>query len=148
MKISAEFAKLYSKDLKRLREELMAYEQEEDLWVLSGEIKNTAGNLIMHLCGNLQYFIGTVLANSGYERDRAFEFSGKMDKETLLGEIENTESTLQSYFSQLSDKALEEDYPLEVFGFKMTTFYFITHLQGHLNYHLGQINYHRRILAK
>ena len=148
MKIALEFKKLYHRDLEGLKKEIIAYGNEEDLWLLRGEIKNTAGNLAMHLCGNLQYFIGTVLADTGYVRDRDFEFSGRISKTELLEEIEKTMRAVDSYFEGLSAEELEGEYPLEVFGFKMSVFYFITHLQGHLNYHLGQVNYHRRILAK
>lgn len=148
MNASAEFGKLFERDLKRLKEEVSQYENEDDLWIKSGEISNSAGNLAMHLCGNLQHFIGSVLAGSGYKRDRQFEFGGIISKDEILKEIDITLATVMRFFRSTDEKVFEEAYPLEVFGYSMSTFYFIIHLQGHLNYHLGQVNYHRRILAK
>ncbi len=148
MKVSQELNKLFERDLIKLKEEISSYSNEEDLWLIGGGIKNTAGNLAMHLCGNLQYFVGTILAETGYVRDRDFEFEGKLSRFEIIEEIEQTKSTLASYFATSTFEDYEVDYPLEVFGHRMTTFYFLTHLQGHLNYHLGQVNYHRRILTK
>jgi len=148
MNTSHEFGKLFSRDLKKLKEEILSYRNEEDLWVLDGDIKNTAGNLAMHLCGNLQHFIGAVLAKSGYVRDRDFEFSGRKSKSAIIDEIDTTIKVLGTYFEKVDPKEFEQEYPLEVLGYKITTFYFIIHLSGHLNYHLGQINYHRRIVIK
>jgi len=148
MNTSHEFGKLFSRDLKKLKEEILNYQNEEDLWVLDGHIKNTAGNLAMHLCGNLQHFIGAILVKSGYVRKRDFEFSGRMAKSVLISEIDTTLEVVDEYFDKAEPQQFEKEYPLEVLGYKMTTFYFIVHLQGHLNYHLGQINYHRRILSK
>jgi uncharacterized damage-inducible protein DinB len=49
---------------------------------------------------------------------------------------------------QISNETLNSIYPSNVFGYEMTTEYFLVHLYGHLDYHLGQINYHRRLLNK
>ena len=147
MSISEEFIKLFRRDLSKLKDEVLLYSKEDDLWLVDGEIKNTAGNLAMHLTGNLQHFIGHVLAGTNYERDREFEFGGKKSKGEIVHDIDDTIEVLASYFGSVSDDAYKEDYPLEVFGERMTSFFFISHLYGHLNYHLGQVNYHRRIVA-
>lgn len=148
MNISEDLAKLFDRDLEKLGEELNAYHHEDDIWILEGSIKNTAGNLAMHICGNLQHFIGAVLADTGYKRNRSFEFEGKMTRAEILEEVRETRNVIASFFKRVDSSIYESTYPLEVFGFKMTTFFFITHLQGHLNYHLGQVNYHRRLLSK
>lgn len=148
MNISQDLAKLFDRDLEKLGEELNAYHHEDDIWILDGSIKNTAGNLAMHICGNLQHFIGAVLADTGYERNKAFEFEGKMTRVEILEEVRETRNVIASFFKDVDMSTYESTYPLEVFGYKMTTFFFITHLQGHLNYHLGQVNYHRRLLSK
>ncbi len=148
MNVSGEFKTLFARDLGKLKEEINLYASEEQLWITDGEIKNSAGNLAMHLCGNLQHFIGHVLGGSAYERDRAFEFNGRMTREALVSEVLKTEEALIGYFETASDEDYSADYPLEVFGYKMSNLHFIMHLMGHLNYHLGQVNYHRRILGK
>ena len=140
--------RLYERDLDRLSKELSSFPNEESLWVSVDGINNSAGNLFMHLCGNLQHFIGAVLDANGYVRDRDFEFTGKSTIEELKKEIEVTKKTVLSYFEEVDHISFEDHYPIEVFGHPMSIGYFIIHLQGHLNYHLGQINYHRRILSE
>ncbi len=140
---------LYERELDKLLEELKAYKNEENLWKVSGEITNTGGNLILHLCGNLRHFIGAMLGGSGYIRQRDDEFALKdVKKSELIDQIKATKKIVLETLSGLSNEKLEEIYPVNVFGKEMTTLYFINHLYGHLNYHLGQINYHRRILDK
>ena len=144
---ASEFHKLYVRDLDRLMSELDAYQDEESLWIKVDGINNSAGNLFMHLCGNLKHFIGAVLAKTGYERRRDFEFNGKVSLAELKVEIEQTKQILEEFFLSDKDVAYQEEYPLQPFGYEMTTAYFLMHLHSHLNYHLGQINYHRRILS-
>ncbi|MEM6734609.1 MAG: DinB superfamily protein [Bacteroidota bacterium] len=146
--VSKELKKLFVRDLNKLMEEINAYSDEASLWMKQGNIKNSAGNLVMHICGNLQYYIGTTLAGTDYIRDRSFEFEGKMKIHQLHDEIDKTLEVIKFFFESSTEELYEKNYPVEVFGFHMSTFYFIIHLQGHLNYHLGQINYHRRILSK
>ena len=142
-------AELLSRDLAKLKEEIGLYQSSDALWIVDGEIKNSAGNLCLHLCGNLQHFIGAILGKTSYIRNREAEFSTKnMAKDSLLNEIEATIRSVEQTLATLSDGALEIQYPQDVLGKPMTTGYFLIHLQGHLNYHLGQINYHRRLLDK
>jgi len=137
------------RDLNALKKEISSYKTEITLWVVDGETKNAAGNLCLHLCGNLQHFIGTVLGQTGYVRNRDAEFSTKgLSKESLLKEIETTIQSVQKTLANLDSSVLEQNYPQEVFGKPMTTGFFLIHLAGHLNYHLGQVNYHRRLLDR
>ena len=137
------------RDLSKLSQEINSYQSETILWSIEGEIKNSAGNLTLHLCGNLQHFIGTVLGKTKYIRNREAEFSTKgLSKESLLKEIESTLHSVSQTLSSLDSATLDQSYPIEVFGKPMTTGYFLIHLAGHLNYHLGQVNYHRRLLDK
>ncbi|MEP7149952.1 MAG: DinB family protein [Acidobacteriota bacterium] len=139
---------LYERDLTRLKTEIEQFADEADLWKTSGGITNSAGNLCLHLTGNLQHFIGAVLGNSGYVRDRDAEFStAGTSKSDLLAEIDSTAETLKVTLAKLTDDDFTKTYPIEVFGQPMTTGYFLTHLATHFNYHLGQINYHRRLLT-
>jgi len=139
--------KLYQRDLEKLKTEITSYKNEENLWKISGDIKNSAGNLCLHLCGNLQHFIGAVLGNSGYVRNRDAEFSKKnVTIRELVAEIELTINVLKKTLAQLREADLQNIYPINVFGYEMTTEYLLTHMAAHFNYHLGQINYHRRLL--
>jgi uncharacterized damage-inducible protein DinB len=137
---------LLLRDLNKLKQEIHAYKTEETIWTLDGEIKNTAGNLCLHLCGNLQHYIGAVLGQSGYLRNRDAEFCTKgLSKEALLKEIDATLRVVPKTLTALDPATLDQQYPEDVFGKPMPTGYFLIHLAGHLNYHLGQINYHRRL---
>ena len=149
------FIKLFNRDIEKLKNEISSYKSEESLWKISGEtrlpggqVKNSGGNLCLHLCGNLQHFIGAVLGNSGYKRNRDAKFSRKnVPVEKLLKEIDETKKVVDSTLNSLNNDILQKVYPINVFGEEMTTEFFIIHLLAHLNYHLGQINYHRRMLG-
>ena len=139
--------KLIQRDLEKLKIEITSYKDEKIMWEVSGEIKNSAGNLCLHVCGNLQHFVGAVLGNSGYVRKRDEEFSRKnVPVAELLKEIDATLLIIENTLKNLYEEKLDETYPINVFGYEMTTGFFLTHLTTHLSYHLGQINYHRRFL--
>jgi uncharacterized damage-inducible protein DinB len=139
--------KIFDRDLSVLEKEISLYQSEEAIWRIQKEVKNSAGNLCLHLCGNLQYYIGTVLGNLGYIRNRELEFSAKnISKEKLIHEIQVTKTTVTATLDRLNANLLEEIYPVEVFKEPMTTGHFLIHLTAHLGYHLGQINYHRRLI--
>ncbi|WP_406684000.1 DinB family protein [Seonamhaeicola sp. MEBiC1930] len=138
---------LFKRDLNKLKIEIDAYKTESSLWFLDKDINNTAGNLCLHVIGNLNHFIGAIIGNSGYVRRRDLEFSlNNIPKKDMLIQIDDTVQMIEKVLKHLSTKTLEEVYPVEVFGKPMTTEYFLVHLTTHLAYHLGQINYHRRLL--
>ena len=141
------FSTHFDLDLQRLHTEIEAFPSEADLWRVSGAVTNSAGNLCLHLCGNLQHFIGAVLGGSGYVRDREHEFAARnIPRAELLAEVDRTRKALAKAFASLSDGRLHEPFPIPVQGEELNTAYFLLHLQGHLNYHLGQVNYLRRML--
>jgi uncharacterized damage-inducible protein DinB len=136
------------RSLQQLKKEMSAYANEKDLWLMDGEIPNSAGNLCLHLCGNLQHYIGAVLGNSGYKRQRDAEFSTKnVPVSELLSLIDTTMEMVSSTLGDLETERLGDNYPEQIFAAPMTIEYFLIHLASHLGYHLGQINYHRRLLA-
>jgi uncharacterized damage-inducible protein DinB len=139
--------KLYLRDLANLRTEIELYRNEQKLWDTEGEITNSAGNLCLHLVGNLNAYIGEVLGNTGYVRNRPLEFSLRnVPRIELLKSIDDTIDMMAKTLDQLNDDILDEEYPQIVAEGKVTTGYFLIHLSSHLMYHLGQINYHRRLL--
>lgn len=137
---------LFSKNLEALKEEILAYKNEDDLWKLHGDIKNTPANLALHICGNLKHFIGATLGNTGYVRDRDNEFTVKgLSREELLKEIDSTIGVITPVLESLTRDDLNKAFPLDNFGEGRTVGGVITFLMFHLGYHLGQINYHRRM---
>ena len=139
---------LFEQNLSKLHEEISQYPDDSSLWVVKEGIKNSGGNLCLHLTGSLQHFIGNVIGESGYIRNRDAEFTLKnISKHKLLNEIENTKVAVKDALEQCSKDELAKNYPLPLNGETVTTEFFLLHMLSHLNYHLGQINYHRRLLG-
>lgn len=141
------FIPLFNRDLTRLYKEIDAYTDELILWQKAEGISNPAGNLCLHLIGNLNEYIGRQLGQIPYERNRPLEFSAtNIPKKDLLEMISATQKVVEGSIKKLKSAQYKEKYPENVLGYDMTVHYFLVHLNGHLNYHLGQINYHRRLL--
>ena len=141
------FRQLFARDLRRLRKEIESYQHEHKLWYTQGAIANSAGNLCLHLVGNLNTYIGATIGNSGYIRNRDAEFSLKsIAKAQLLQQIDDTITVVDRSLEIMREEQLNEEYPLLVFDAKTSVEFMLTHLAAHLSYHLGQINYHRRLL--
>lgn len=139
---------LYLRDLDRLEAEINAYKNEEDLWKISGDIINSPGNLVLHICGNLKHFIGAIIGKTGYIRNRSDEFNLKgLSRKELIRNISDTKTMLNTTLGNMDPELLDHAYPLEVFGSPMSYAFFLIHLNGHLNWHMGHVNYHRRILG-
>jgi uncharacterized damage-inducible protein DinB len=140
---------VFTRDLVRLKKEIELYKNEKTIWIVDKEISNSAGNLCLHLIGNLNAFIGATLGKTDYIRNRELEFSLKdIPKADLIREIEETVLVVTNSIRNLNNQDLEATYPIIVFKETMSTEFFLVHLATHLNYHLGQINYHRRLLDK
>lgn len=138
---------LYQRDLNRLLKNLQDT-PEDQLWEAPEGVTNSCGVLVQHLVGNLAHFIGQGLGKTGYQRDRDREFTvTNTPKKELMQSVEELKRSLNGIFESLSGEQIKQEYPMEI-PFKATTRGFLIHLYGHLNYHLGQINYVRRILAK
>jgi len=141
-------AAVLSRDLRALRREIEAYGVERDLWRVEPGIGNSAGTLALHLAGNIQFFAGTVLGATGYVRDRAAEFAQRdVPRMELLHEIDAALAAVERGVARLPDAALSQPYPQPPGGFAVTTGDFLLHLVSHLTYHLGQVDYHRRLLT-
>ncbi|MBC6367829.1 DUF1572 family protein [Algoriphagus sp. AK58] len=138
---------LFQRDLNKLKEELNAYQEERNLWSVDKNIANSAGNLTMHLVGNLKQYIGLDLGGFPYVRNREREFGAKGEpREGLLLELEEVKKIVEQSLLQLHPDRLGDMSLHSFFGYPMTIGFFLIHLYGHFNYHLGQINYHRRML--
>ena len=138
---------IFERDLQKLITEVKLYKDEDNLWLVKEGISNSAGNLCLHLVGNLNHFIGAILGNTGYVRYRDDEFNLKnVLRQDLLLNIGNCALIVKSTLKNLPDEELEKDFPVDVFGKKVSTEFMLVHLSTHLTYHLGQINYHRRLL--
>jgi len=140
---------LIQRDLSKLIEELKAYSDERNLWCNDQGINNSAGNLTLHLIGNVKQFFGLDLVGIAFERDRDSEFvPSLLTRDHLLQELEELKKILEQALVPMDPNKLGDQSIHSFLGHSMTVGYFLIHLYGHFNYHLGQINYHRRLLDK
>ncbi|MEO5583129.1 MAG: DUF1572 family protein [Saprospiraceae bacterium] len=138
---------LFTRDLEKLRDEIQSYKNEDLIWHTEKAITNPAGNLVLHLVGNLNAFIGATLGHTGYVRNRDLEFSTKgVSRKELIHKIDDTIKMIEDVMPTLQSLDVNELFPVLVFKEKTSIEYFLIHLVGHIDYHLGQVNYHRRLL--
>ena len=136
-----------TRDINQVKLELELYENEKTIWKIENGIANSAGNLCLHLIGNLNGFICAGIGKSGYIRNRSLEFSDKnIPRSELIHQLNSTRDCVSSSLALISDDVLENDFPVQPFDEKYAFGKMLIHLATHLNYHLGQINYHRRLL--
>ena len=136
-----------TRDIDQVKLELELYQNEKTIWKIENGIANSAGNLCLHLLGNLNGFICAGIGKSGYIRNRPLEFSDKnIPRSELVHQLNTTRDCVSSSLELISDEVLDQDFPLQPFDKKSSYGHMLIHIATHLNYHLGQINYHRRLL--
>jgi hypothetical protein len=139
---------IFERDLNTLRREVEAYSSDQQVWRIVPGLTNSAGTLVVHLAGNLQHYLGARLAGNGYVRDRDAEFSRRdVPRVTLISEIEAAREAMRAGLAALSEAQLAEEYPEVIAGAKLITGVYLVHLTTHLTYHLGQVDYHRRVIT-
>lgn len=137
---------LYQFELDNLKKEIMAYTHEQHIWEKREGIGNSGGHLCLHLTGSIQHFIGATLGHTGYVRNREAEFTAEpVSREHLLSEITKAKEVAGQVIGALTDAQLNEFFPFDFMGKQPVSFY-LTRFLAHLSYHLGQINYHRRLV--
>jgi hypothetical protein len=138
---------LLLRDLEGLRRELELYPDDETLWATLPGFPNRGGTLALHLAGNLRHFVGAQLGGSGYIRRREEEFSRRgVSRRELVEEVDRTSRDVAAALDQLDPARLDEPFNLPT-GQEVPTALFLMHLTGHLTFHLGQIDYHRRAIT-
>ena len=135
------------RDLNKVIAELNLFTHESNIWVVDGTISNSAGNLALHISGAISHFVGAVLGNDGYIRNRESEFTVKnLSKEEVLGKVRDAAATASRVLPSISEDELDLPFPEKIGNRELTIRFFLIHFVGHVNYHLGQINYHRRLI--
>jgi len=136
------------RDLKALGREVEAYPDDASLWRTPPGVANSGGTLALHLCGNVQHFFGAILGGTGYVRDRAAEFSRRdVPRSELVAQVNAAVAAAERGLAQVSDASLATDFPEAIAGHTVATGEWLIHLAVHLGYHLGQIDYHRRLVT-
>lgn len=144
---SATLTTLFELNLKKLISEIELYNNEKDLWKVEKNISNSAGNLALHIIGNLNTYIGKEIGKTNYIRNRELEFSDKnIRRQDLIERINQTIIVIKNSLTGLTSEDLNNEYPVLVLKEMTSTEYLLIHLTSHLTYHIGQINYHRRLI--
>ncbi|HET6681289.1 MAG TPA: DUF1572 family protein [Gemmatimonadaceae bacterium] len=139
---------LLRRDLAAVRRSVEAYPDAASLWEERAGLPNTGGTLALHLAGNLQHYIGAVLGHTGYVRDRDSEFSRRgVPRGELIAGLDAAARAIDVAFASLDGHAVTQAYPEQVAGRTIATDVFLVHLAVHLTYHLGQLDYHRRVVT-
>ena len=146
--LMAVVADVFDRDLRALAREVEAYPDERDLWRIPPGVANSAGTLALHLAGNVQHYLGAVLGGTGYHRDRPAEFAQRnVSRAELLGRIEAARAAVRAAAARADDERLAADFPEPVGGVRIEAGAYLVHLVAHFAYHLGQIDYHRRLVT-
>ena len=137
---------ILDRDLRALRREIEAYPDEDSLWLQPAGTSNSAGTLALHLAGNVQHYLGARLGATGYVRDRPAEFARRnVPRTEVIQQIEAARQSLAAAASVGSD--LPGDFPEVIGNLRFETGDYLIHLVSHFAFHLGQIDYHRRVVT-
>ncbi|HET7115374.1 MAG TPA: DUF1572 family protein [Hanamia sp.] len=137
----------FENDLAKLATEISLFKDEKSLWKTKEGITNSAGNLALHITGNLNHFIGKTMGNTDYVRNRDGEFSFKdIPRDQIISGINKVKEIIKNTLPKLSPADLQKDFPIKIREEVYSTQNMLIYLLAHLNYHLGQINYLRRII--
>ena len=141
-------ARFLLRELDSLRREIEAYPDEELIWSVPPGAPNSAGTLTLHLSGNLQHFVGTILGGTDYVRDRDAEFATRgLSRQSLMDHVASAEGTIASVLPTLGESVLADPFPESMRGETLSTREALLHVTVHLAYHVGQIDYHRRLVT-
>jgi hypothetical protein len=145
---------LLRRELSAVERETLAYPDDASLWRIVPGIGNAGGSLALHLAGNIRHFIGAVLGGSGYVRNRDAEFMARDGhgagerRDDVAAEIRDALDQLTRTMQALPPSQLLAPYPVAIGnGVVLRTDAMLLHLASHAAYHLGQIDYHRRMVT-
>jgi hypothetical protein len=146
--ITESLAAILARDLRAMRREIEAYENDKDLWKTPPGIANSAGNLALHVAGNLRAFVGAALGATGYERDRPAEFATRdLPRADVLAALDDAVSQVEAGLAAVQDADFDGPYPLVLGSYRLRLGDFLIQLSTHLAFHLGQVDYHRRLVT-
>ena len=143
-----DFKVLYLRDIATLERELDLYPDDASVWIERPGLPNPAGSLVLHLAGSLQHFFGATFGKTGYQRDREAEFTQRhVSRSDLKHELSRARQAVIAAFENLTEDRLTQVFPVQFadapFSIRLTLLQFL----GHLAYHLGQMDYHRRVVT-
>jgi len=147
--VAAHLRALFIRELRALRRELDAYPDDASVWAIPPGISNSCGTLVLHLAGNVRLYVGHVIGEVTYERDRPREFAARdLSRDELRRELDASIGAVERAMSRLTDDVLQREFPLAIGAVRVNTQEFLLHCAVHLGYHLGQVDYHRRLTTQ
>jgi hypothetical protein len=139
---------LMIRELEAFAREVELFPDDDALWRTVPGVTNSAGNLALHVCGNLKHFVGAVLGGKGYVRDRGAEFATRSGRRAdVARQVRETAGVVSTVLAGLPRGVLEAPYPEPHDGVQLRCDRFLLHLSVHLAFHLGQAGYLRRALT-
>jgi uncharacterized damage-inducible protein DinB len=123
---------------------------EEQFWRKPFNFGNSVGHLVLHLTGNLSYYIGAQVAKTGYIRDRDLEFteSRRPSKSQVLRKFDDTIAMVIATIETQSEADWTAAYAAEREPEAQDRFTIFLRCASHLYHHVGQINYLSRELTR
>lgn len=115
----------------------------EEIWTRPYSYGNSIGHLLLHLTGNLSYYIGAEIAGTGYVRNRPLEFSdpGGHSKESLLKGFAEAIRIVRTTIERQQEKDWSAPYSATGMEHAGDRFYAFLTCAAHLSHHTGQIIY-------
>lgn len=148
MNLTTHLTTILARELRALTREIRAYPDDPSVWKTIPGATNPGGTLALHLAGNIQHYIGARLGGSGYRRDRPAEFARRgLSRDELVREVEKAIEAVERTLPKVREETLAADFPEAVGGKVIRTDEFLLHLATHLGWHLGQLDYHRRVVT-
>jgi uncharacterized damage-inducible protein DinB len=123
---------------------------EEQFWRNPFNFGNSVGHLVLHLTGNLSYYIGSQVAKTGYIRNRDLEFtdSHRPSKSQVLRKFDETIALVIATIEKQSETDWTAAYNAEREPEAQDRFTIFLRCASHLYHHVGQINYLSRELTR
>jgi uncharacterized damage-inducible protein DinB len=146
--IASDISRVLVRELESLQREIALFPDDESVWKALPGVTNSAGNLALHVAGNLRHFVGATLGQTGYLRDRPAEFSRRSGtRAEVMAELQNAIVDVQATLSHISVERWHAEYPIAVRDVHAPTALYMLHFCSHAAFHLGQVDYLRRILT-
>ena len=137
-----------TRELESLRDavrDLAAPLDERHFWAKPLQPGNSFGHLVLHLTGNLNWFVGAQLGGTGYvrEREREFTEANPPTKAAALAGLDEAVATFRRVVQGLTTEQLAAAHPSERFGVVLNA---LVHLLSHFALHRGQLSYIARLV--
>lgn len=147
--ISLDFADYYEYVAKQVHKWADPLSQEQ-FWRNPYGYGNSVGHLVLHLTGNLSYYIGTRIAETGYIRNRDLEFTEtrKLPKDEVLKKFDDTVAMVANTIRKQRPEDWMKAYSAERESEAKERFMILLRCAGHAYHHVGQIVYLSKQLTK